>query len=284
MRGLAAAAAALLVAQPGAAQGVVHPPAAPAAAAPHQRVLPLQGGHNFRDLGGYRTMDGRMVRWGLLYRSGQMHDLTLADYAYLQRLGIRTVCDLRDRRERAAQPTRWPAGHAPRILSDDYDLDMRGMMLPGDPGSWTREQVVERMAATYPQLLEQFRDQYRRMFAQLLAGQAPLAFHCTAGKDRTGVGAALLLSALGVPRATVIDDYLLSNRYTTMPTGTPTGFWAKLSPAAAGAFAGVDRRYIDAVFADIDRRPGGMARYLKEAMGLDRAAIARLRHLYLTRG
>jgi protein-tyrosine phosphatase len=281
MRGLPAIAALLTIP---AAVGASPPAivATPVAAAAHTRVLPLQGGRNFRDLGGYRTADGRMVKWGLLYRSGQMHDLTAADYAYLQQREIRTVCDFRDTRERAGEPSNWPAGHAPRILSDDYALDMSGMKLPGDPSTWTHEQVVAGMTTTYPMLLDQFRQQYRRMFAELLAGNAPLAFHCTAGKDRTGVAAALLLSALGVPRATVIEDYLLSNRYMAPPPAHPTGFWAMLSPEAARTFAGVDRRYIDAVFARIDRYPGGMAGYLHREMGVGRPQIATLRALYLT--
>lgn len=257
---------------------------APVAAPAHMRVLPLQGGRNFRDLGGYRTADGRMVKWGLLYRSGQMHDLTPADYATLQKLGIRTVCDFRDTRERSAEPTLWPAGQKPKILSDDYALDMSSLRLPGDPSTWTHEQVVAAMTATYPKLLDQFNGQYRRMFAELLAGDVPLAFHCTAGKDRTGVAAALLLTALGVPRATIIDDYLLSNRHMApMPTH-PTGFWAKLSPEAARTFAGVDRRYIDAVFAVIDRHPGGTMGYLRDELGLGPNEIAKLRRMYLTKG
>ncbi len=256
----------------------------PVAGAAHVRVLPLQGGRNFRDLGGYRTADGRTVKWGLLYRSGQMHDLTPADYATLQRLGIRTVCDFRDTRERTAEPTLWPAGQKPKVLSDDYALDMSAMKIPGDPGTWTHEQVVTAMTATYPKLLEQFNGQYRRMFAELLAGDVPLAFHCTAGKDRTGVAAALLLTALGVPRATIIDDYLLSNQHMAPAPAHPTGFWAKLSPEAARTFAGVDRRYIDAVFAVTDRHPGGTMGYLRDELGLDAARIAKLRALYLTKG
>lgn len=255
----------------------------PVAAPAHIRVLPLQGGRNFRDLGGYRTADGRTVKWGMLYRSGQMHDLTSADYAYLQKLGIRTVCDFRDTRERTNEPTLWPAGHSPKMLSDDYALDMSAMQLPGDPSTWTHEQVVDAMAATYPKLLDQFRGQYRRMFAELLAGDAPLAFHCTAGKDRTGVAAALLLTALGVPRATVIEDYLLSNQHMAPLPAHPTGFWARLSPEAARTFAGVDRRYIDAVFVVTDRHPGGTMGYLRQELGLGAPEIAKLRALYLTR-
>ena len=122
------------------------------------------------------------------------------------------------------------------------------------------------------------------MFAELLAGDAPLAFHCTAGKDRTGVAAALLLTALGVPRATIVEDYLLSNQHMAPPPAHPTGFWAKLSPEAARTFAGVDRRYIDAVFAVTDRYPGGTMGYLKDKMGLGLREIAKLRGLYLTKG
>ncbi len=283
MRGLIALAM-VLAAPVGGPMGAGASASAPVADAAHNRVLPLQGGRNFRDLGGYRTADGRMVKWGLLYRSGQMHDLTPADYVTLQKLGIRTVCDFRDTRERTTEPTLWPAGQTPKVLSDDYALDMSAMKIPGDPASWTHEQVVTAMSATYPKLLDQFNGQYRRMFAGLLAGDVPLAFHCTAGKDRTGVAAALLLTALGVPRATIVDDYLLSNRHMAPMPAHPTGFWAKLSPEAARTFAGVDRRYIDAVFAVIDRHPGGAMGYLKDELGLDAGRIAKLRALYLTKG
>ncbi len=279
MRGVIAIA--LLVAVPvGAGASAPATVAAPA----HTRVLPLQGGRNFRDLGGYRTADGRTVKWGLLYRSGQMHDLTPADYVTLQKLGIRTVCDFRDTAERTKEPTLWPAGQRPKVLSDDYALDMSAMKIPGDPSTWTQRQVVTAMTATYPKLLDQFNGQYRRMFAELLAGDVPLAFHCTAGKDRTGVAAALLLTALGVPRATIVNDYLLSNEHMAPVSAHPTGFWAQLSPEAMRTFAGVDRRYIDAVFAVTDRHPGGTMGYLHDELGLDEAKIARLRAMYLTKG
>jgi len=273
----------LLALLPGSAVVALSQPVATAATAAHQRLLPLQGGRNFRDLGGYATGDGRHVKWGLLYRSGSMHGLTAADYAELQRRGLRVVCDLRDTRERAAEPVDWPAQGAPRVLSDDYLLDTRDFLPAGAMKDWTATAAQAAMTASYPKMLVQFRGQYRRMFAELLTGHAPLAFNCSAGKDRTGIAAALLLSALGVPRETVIEDYLLSNRYRADLSTGGGGFWAKLSPGAMRAFAGVDRAYIDAVLARIDRHPGGMTGYLKDEMGLDAAAIATLRSLYLTR-
>lgn len=262
-------------------------PAQKAAPAAHERVLPLQGGQNFRDLGGYPTRDGSMVRWGVLYRSGAMNGLTAADFAYLSKLGIRTVCDFRSTDERKAAPVGWPQGQAPKIFADDYQLDMGGLDFREAP-KWSPEQAKAAMAATYPRLLEQFNGQYRRMFGELLAGNVPLAFNCSAGKDRTGVAAALILTALDVPRETVIEDYLLSNRYFD-PRKAMSGddkssaMWKQLPQPVLQAFMGVDRSYIDAVFKVIDGHPGGADAFLRDKMGLSQADLLALRKRYTTR-
>lgn len=260
--------------------------APPAPAPAHDRLLPLQGGRNFRDLGGYRSADGRRVKWGMLYRSGSMHGLTQADYATLGRLGIRVVCDFRDTRERASEPVAWPAATAPRVLTDDYLLDQRAFLPGGEMKTWTPEGARAAMTASYPRMLVQFRDPYRRMFAELLAGHAPLAFNCSAGKDRTGIAAALLLTALGVPRATVVADYLLTNRY--LDTGTlmksaasANSPWAQMPPGVTAALMTADRRYIEAALAVLDRHRGGAAGWLNDEMGLSPKDIATLRALYL---
>lgn len=259
-------------------------PQAPAAS-PHQRVLPLQGGQNFRDLGGYRTTDGRTVKWGLLYRSGSMYFLTDVDHAYLETLGIRTVCDFRDKNERATEPAVWPAGHAPQVLEDDYHMDMGGIgkTAPGHVPTVTEARAA--IAGLYPRLLRQFNGQYRRMFAELLAGHAPLAFNCTAGKDRTGVAAALLLTALGVPRATVIEDYTLSNRYfdpgkVVRSDAQASSQWKSLPPDVLKAYMAADPAYIGEIFKVMDAHPGGAFGYLRDELGLNGAKIARLRRLY----
>ena len=256
----------------------------PVATAP-SRLLPLQGGRNFRDLGGYRTADGHSVKWRVLFRSGAMHGLTPADFAYLGRLGIRTVCDFRDARERKNEPVAWPNPDAPRVLSEDYALDMR--FLPaGSPASWTGDAARAAMAASYPRMLDQFNSQYRRMFAELLAGHAPLAFNCSAGKDRTGIAAALLLTALGVPRATVIEDYLLTNRYLDAAAlapkpGGPANPLAGLKPEVTQALLAADRSYIEAAFAVIDAYPGGAEGYLRDKLGLGPAELKQLHAAYL---
>lgn len=252
-----------------------------------RRLLPLQGGQNFRDLGGYRTRDGRLVRWGVLFRSGTMNGLTPADFAYLGKLGIRTVCDFRSTEERNAAPVHWPGNVAPKVFADDYKMDMGGLDFQA-AGSWNAEKARARMAALYPHMLEQFNSQYRRMFQQLLAGNVPLAFNCSAGKDRTGIAAALILTALNVPRETVIQDYLASNLYFD-PKKAAVGddaalkAWKQMPPAVQQAFMGVDRSYIEAVFRTIDAYPGGPEAYLRKAFGLRRIDLLTLRQRYTTR-
>ena len=252
----------------------------------HQRLLPLEGGQNFRDLGGYRTRDGRTVRWGLLFRSGAMNGLTAKDYAYLSKIGIRTVCDLRSSEERAAAPVRWPDGSLPKVFADDYRMSEDAAFFD-QARKMTAAQARSALAASYPPILTQFNSQYRRMFRELLAGNAPLAFNCSAGKDRTGIAAALILTALGVPRETVIQDYLLSNRYfdpakassETSGNAVPDA-WKKMPPEVTRVFMGVDRSYIAGVFRAIDAHPGGQARYLRDALGLGPAELAVLRRRY----
>jgi len=255
-------------------------PQPPIGAPQHSRLLPLQGGQNFRDLGGYPTRNGRTVRWGLLFRSGSMHMLTPADYNYLGRLGIRTVCDFRDSNERATRPTAWPADRAPRMLSDDYKLDLSSLKFDAARPP-TVEQARTAMTAVYPAILDRFNGQYRRMFAELLAGHAPLAFNCSAGKDRTGIGAALLLTALGVPRETVIKDYLLSNLYYDPARSGVQLTGAQAIPGEVmRAYSAADRRYIEAAFAVIDAHPGGADGYLRDRLGLSATDLAELRRLY----
>lgn len=151
----------------------------------------------------------------------------------------------------------------------------------------TAAQARAVMADTYPQILVQFNSQYRRMFKELLAGNVPLAFNCSAGKDRTGVAAALILTALGVPRESVIQDYLLSNRYfdpgkasSAIKGSAVPSAWKTMSPEVAQVLMGVDRSYIVRVFRAIDAHPGGQIRYLRDALGLGPAELGALRRQY----
>ena len=256
------------------------------AAAAHERLLPLEGGRNFRDLGGYATADGRHVKWGMLYRSGSMHGLTPKDYAYLEKLGIRVVCDFRSSGERKVEPAAWPVAGAPRVLADDYD--MQSFMPRGDMNNLNYDQARDRLSGMYPVILDKFNSQYRRMFSELLAGHAPLAFNCSAGKDRTGIAAALLLTALGVPRQTVIADYLATNQYLkpAQLTGNASlapadNDWSKMPNSVMKAFLAADQSYLEAALAVVDKHAGGADGYLRDELGLSAADLKKLRGIYM---
>ena len=178
------------------------------------RLLPLEGGRNFRDLGGYTTPEGKRVRWGRLFRSGQMSNLTAADYQYLSSLGIQVVCDLRSTEERTSEPTLWKTSNDTRYQAWDYSMEdddtMRQLFAGGTP---TPEQTRAVMTDLYHEIAYQQAPRYRYIFDQLAAGETPLAFNCSAGKDRAGVGAALILAALGVEEEQIIHDYSLSETF-----------------------------------------------------------------------
>ena len=176
------------------------------------RFIPLPSGHNFRDLGGYATADGRHVRWGMLFRSGFMSKISAEDGATLHALGIDTICDLRANGERAERPTRWHEGSATELWARDHHFSagaIAELIASLDAiASQTRDSMIE----VYRKLPWEQTESLREMFGRIVAGRVPLLFNCSAGKDRTGIAAALLLSLLGVPRETIEEDYLLTNQ------------------------------------------------------------------------
>jgi protein-tyrosine phosphatase len=280
---LVCAAALILAAQP--AQAAIAQ-AAPAEQSTHQRLLPLQGVQNARDIGGYRTTDGRTVKWDVIYRTAELSHLTAQDKALLEARGLRSVHDLRSVDERRDQPTVWTGEGAPAVTAFDYSMDLSGFaaLFQGDV---TADRARDVFAASYPEMLKMQRPQQRALFADLLKGEGVVLYHCSAGKDRTGIATALILSALGVPRETIVADYELSNLYYRPD---PTGADASDNPQAAAfmqlpedvraIFMGVDARYLQAVFDLIDRDYGSVEIYLDRELQVDAADIQRLRLLY----
>lgn len=259
-----------------------------------ERLLPLQGGVNFRDLGGYTTGDGASVRWGKLFRSGDNSALTDADHASLRALGIRTVCDLRSNDERSKSPTRAERfGEGVAYIAWDYEQLMDAGMGEALRNSTDPARTAsELMVGFYRQMPTAFADRFRTVFATLAQGEGML-FHCSAGKDRTGLTAALLLSALGVEREQIMADYLLTNRYTEQIVARHTAsrgdaadnpalaMFARLPAEVREAFMGVKPEYLQAALDSIDAQYGSMDVYLSEALGLDATDLRALRTQYL---
>jgi protein-tyrosine phosphatase len=255
-----------------------------AAVATPSRLIPVEGSNNFRDIGGYKTADGREVKWGILYRSAAMNRITPAGFAQLKALGIKTNVDFRATQERASAPAVWPAEMKVAVYSQDYDMDMTPFMAFFQKGNVTAEETRAMMAGFYADAPFKFAGQYKRLMRLILDGETPLVYNCSAGKDRTGVATALILTILGVPRGTVTEDYLLSNRYYTpdMPKAGEKedpmmAAFRRLPPDVVQALMGVDARYLDAAFDAIEAREGGWERYVREDLGLSAADVAALK-------
>lgn len=253
-----------------------------------ERVLPLEGGRNFRDLGGYPAAGGKRVQWGKVYRSGTMSGLTPADYDYLGDLGVKVVCDFRTAGEREAEPNNWVAERKIAYWARDYDMGFGELGKLLSSKDVTPEQVRATMIEGYRRTPYEQAPAYREMFRRLAGGEVPLAFNCSAGKDRAGVAAALLLSALGVPRETVVADYALSDKVTDFgksmsgdKASRAHSALAKLPPELLAPLMRSDPDYIRAMFTEIERRHGSVEAYLKDVLGVTDADLAAIRRQLL---
>jgi protein-tyrosine phosphatase len=236
-----------------------------------QRLLPLEGGVNFRDMGGYAAGDGRRVRWGMLYRSGTMGRLTPGDRAALAKLGIRTVVDLRSQREQEAEPNHWAtAGNGPDYWARPHTEVFGHLHDMIDRGIASADHARAIMANGFRLLPDQQAPAYAELFRRLADGKVPLVFNCTAGKDRTGGAAALVLSVLGVPRDTIVADFHMTDRAVDLRAT----FNAR-PHEATDRYAGLDRSimaplgeahptYVEAFLDGIEERWGSAAGYLGE--------------------
>jgi protein-tyrosine phosphatase len=254
------------------------------------RRLPLEGAKNFRDLGGYRTSDGRYVRWGLVYRSNHLVNLTAKDSEYLDGLGIRLVCDVRSDGERARAPDRW-TGNAPEFFAVPI-----GSNLFAAP---TAEDLKRRVATINSETKESVRaydyaieyaGQYAKILRRVAAGDLPVVEHCTAGKDRTGVFSAILLTALGVPRDNVVQDYLLSNQCLLAPDTIETttkdlqrAFGLAEPPDISTVKTIMTSRpeTMEATLDKIDKTYGSFGNYLRDALKLSDSDLINIRQRLL---
>jgi protein-tyrosine phosphatase len=250
------------------------------------RRLPLDGAHNLRDLGGYATAGGRRVKWGVVYRSDALADLSDDDLAYLGRLGLQRVIDFRSELERARDPDRLPASPGLDVVLrpirgdalDPAELRERLLSGQGSADEW-RDLLVEANRA----FVRDFDPVYAAFLRDLGdAGELPVLFHCTAGKDRAGFAAAVALLAAGVPRETVMRDYLLTNDFSADHTDHTLRLLRVFSlfrarPDAVRPLFEARREYLQAAFDTIDADFGSTDAWLREGLGADDALLARVR-------
>ena len=224
----------------------------------------FEGCFNFRDIGGYPTRDGQTVRWGRYYRAGRQDRMTAEDRARLADLGIRTQIDLRKPEEIADQGR----GPLPDMGSDYHNI----AVIP-DGGTDQLSKLVGDTGISgkrYLGYLEFGPESWLKLFEILANAETqPMLLHCTAGKDRAGTAAAMVLMALGVPQETVFEDYLLTNQYWDRGGREKPGMDAE---TVASIFA-ARPEYLEAAIGAIEGRYGSVHKYLEDHLGLDVVSI-----------
>lgn len=236
-------------------------------------IVALEGGSNFRDIGGHRTGDGRTVRRGAVFRSAHLGNLTDADRKAIGNLGVRTIVDLRGVNEAAETPHRVD-GTGARIVGAHIEPGV-GEKIRGavENGTATPELMAQFLTEHYRDYPRRCTPGFRTLFNVLTDGKLrPLVFHCTAGKDRTGFAAALLLTLLGVHWDDVMEDYLRTNSLWTGHIGR----YPELSAETRAAIIEARAPYLDAAFAVLRSEFGDPESFAEKALGLDAAARRRL--------
>lgn len=256
------------------------------------RHIPLSGTPNLRDLGGYTSRCGRTVQHGRLFRSGTLAYLDEADWQTLAEHNISVICDFRREDEQSLEPTTVPG-----------DMELRIIELPVGAGSHTgfvRDLVLNQasdpdgMARLMMEINRAFVHKQREPFKRLvesvldLADNEAILFHCSAGKDRTGFAAAILLGCLNVGREQILEDYLLTRKHFD-PNEQLEHLQKRFSQESVDADLSkrlipvLETRpeYLGAAFEEIDAHWGDMDTFLKEAMGLDDATQAAMRERFL---
>jgi len=250
------------------------------------RRLALSGAVNFRDIGGHRTTDNHRVKRNMVFRSDHLSRLTVADQQILQRLRFKVVCDLRTIREQHRAPDVLPPDDSIRLLS--LPVQARGF----DPAA-----AMERLQAGddawlsmdfFIQLYQRYLDDFGPVWGQvysLIASPCnlPLVFHCTGGKDRTGICAALLLKTLGVNEEHILLDHDLSNACNAQRLRSIYRKFADLGigPEKAAPFLQAPTEPLVAMLEHLNKTYGTIEDYLQRKAGVDRTTISSLRSCLL---
>ena len=260
----------------------------------NSRIVPLCGVKNFRDMAGYRARDGRYMRPGRIFRSGHLSDMTEDCGTEMFARDIETVIDFRSPREKERHPVRWPNGWIP---------DYHAVPIGGNAAAWVKELYDRLSDSEFP--AQELHDQFIKAFETIPIENAQglkeffntliddhkgnaILFHCTAGKDRTGIAGALLMKALDIPDEQIMEDFLLTNQAVNLDATTEEiAQWISkkagrtIKPSDVIPLAGVEPAFLQAAYASIEKHYGSLQNYFTEALGLDDTRIEKLKDIYL---
>ncbi len=262
--------------------------------ATEDRAIPLEGVLNTRDLGGLETQDGRTVRAGQLIRSGEIDQISATSMQRLDDMGVSAIVDLRTTSEATAHPAQWPEGEGPArhhfpVMENESQMidDMRASIRAGTA---TEAKTDGLFLGAFGYIATNYTEEYRDLFDVLLdqpEGEAVL-YHCSGGKDRTGVATALVLTALGVSKDEIQSDFMMSNtlkdadnKAQQIAAEVNAAEGTNMTSEAVWPSLGVREAYLDEFYKSVEASYGSVEDYLREGLGLTDADIETLRNRYL---
>ena len=249
------------------------------------RLLPMDGSHNTRELGGYKTTDGKTIKWGKLFRSDKLSDISKTDQAYLQNLGIKKIIDFRSEQEKAEDPNIIPTGISYVEMPISVDGAMRSKIEAVLKGETDRE-VQSFLIDANKEFVTNYADVYENFLRGLIDEDAPTLFHCTAGKDRAGFAAAITLIALGVSKEDVINDYMKTNAFTQERIEEILGQIELMSLYQSDVeilrpLLGVEQIYIETAFRTAEEKYGSLENFIRDGLNISDEDIQKLRNKFL---
>lgn len=264
------------------------------AIAVEDRAIPIDGVLNTRDLGGLKTEDGRTVRKGQLIRSGEIDDMGTGGMSVVDDLGVTAIVDLRTQREATADPIEWPEGQGPDrynfYVMENEAQDIEDMRKSIKSGEATVEETDGLFFDAFGYIATDYTSELRGVIDVLLSqpeGEAVL-YHCSGGKDRTGVTTAVVLSALGVTREDIMADFMMSNelkdadnKSVEMAAKINEQNGTTMAPEAVWPSLGVREEYLEEFYKDVEADCGSMDAYLRDGLGLTQDDLTALRERYL---
>ena len=249
------------------------------------RLLPMDGAHNTRELGGYKTADGLSVKWGMLFRSDKLSDISKTDQAYLQNLGIKKIIDFRSKEEKAEDPDIIPKGISYIEMPISVDGAMRSKIEAVLKGE-TNKEVKSFLIDANKEFVLDYVEVYENFLRGLIDDEGPILFHCTAGKDRAGFAAAITLIALGVSKEDVIKDYMKTNQFTKKRIEEIIKQIELMTLYQTDAeilrpLLGVEREYIETAFRTAEEEYGSLENFIKNGLNISDEDIKKLRNKFL---
>lgn len=259
------------------------------------RIIEFQGGTNFRELGGYPAADGRHVKYGVFYRGGTLHDLqSEEDRALLDAMGLKLVLDFRSTGECKVSPDYVPDGAKYRQISamryengDEIDFSPEGMKRVEQEFAFLNDLSIIDSLASYYARMPFNNPAFQALFESMIKEDVPMLFHCTSGKDRTGVGAMLILLALGCGRDVALRDYLETNRCRAAQLAALRENYEAMDGEDEERYElmviqyGVLPRLAEAALDAIEHRYSSYEEYFEQEFGLGKEHLEALRNRYL---